>query len=188
MENMLRNIPEEWRSIAEFPIYEISNLGRVVNVQSDFLIKPTKTLQGDLKVGLCPSVMGDNQILIGGPQKTRMLKLLVARTFVPGEDEEFNTPILLDGDPEHVWAHNIMWRPRPFAWRYSNQFSRPIPETFYLGPFVEVTPQGGIVRAYDNVVDIGVTNGLVFADVWAAIHTRTMVYPTHQFFAFHDKV
>lgn len=176
------NIPEEWRMIPDFPRYEVSNLGRVANRETDLLLTPNKTLQGDLKVGLYsyPETIEDIP-----QQKTRLVKVLVANAFVPGRTELFDTPILLDGDQEHPWAHNIMWRPRAFAWRYSAQFKRNILKHYLMGPIVELDPNWQPINAYDHIYEICVTNGLLFADVWRAIHEQTLVYPTQQRFAFH---
>lgn len=171
------NVKEEWRPIDGFPAYEVSNLGRIANVYSDVLIQPSKTLQGALKVGL----FKDDR------QHTRSVKVLVADAFVEGRTHVFDTPILLDGNQENVVAHNIVWRPRWFAWHYTRQFTYDF-EFYKIGPIVELDHDGVVVAVYNNTIEVGVTNGLLFEHVWRAIHTREGVFPTRQYFVFEGKV
>jgi hypothetical protein len=168
---------EVWRSIKDFPLYEVSNFGQIANVRTDYLLKPSLTMQGDLKVGLCR----------GPKQYTRSLKVIVAETFIEGHTSLFNTPIVLDGDQFNIVAHNLMWRPRWFAINYTRQFKN-IHPAYYVGPIIEMTEDGIILGAYDNTIEIGVTHGLLFADIWRALHRKDSVFPTDQRFAFANQV
>jgi NUMOD4 motif len=168
---------EEWRTVINFPLYEVSNLGRVVNKETDVLIQPSLTLQGALKVGL----------YIGPKQYTRSVKRLVAEAFVPGRTVLFDTPVLRDGNQHNCNANNIVWRPRWFALTYARQFTN-IPDHYRLGPIVELDHEGVVLGAYIDVVEIGVTHGLLFKGVWSGLHTRLPVFPTQQLFAFANKV
>lgn len=168
---------EEWRQLTEFPLYEVSNLGRFVNRDNDLIIQTSRTLQGDLKVGL----------YIDDIQYTRMVKKLVAETFVQGRTLVFDTPILRDGNQLNCSAANIEWRPRWFAISYARQFKK-IPDHYRLGPIVELDEEGIVIGAYSDTVEVGITNGLLFRHIWEALHTRQMVFPTWQRFAFSDKV
>lgn len=172
-------VHEEWREVDGFPLYEVSNLGRIANVTDDVLLRPSYTKQGALKVGLYS--MDDHK------QYTRSVKVLVAEAFVEGCTLVFNTPVLLDGDQDNCVAHNLVWRPRWFAWHYARQF-RNIFEFYRLGPIVELDIDGIILGAYHDTVEVGVTNGLLFEHIWQGIHNRTGVFPTRQRFAFADKV
>jgi hypothetical protein len=168
---------ERWVRIKEFPIYEVSNLGRVANTINDFFVRPSLTLQGALKVGLVRN----------GKQYTRSLKVIVADSFVNGRTETFNTPVLMDGNQLNCVAHNLVWRPRWYAWSYSYQFHN-IPPHFRKGPIVEISDDGIVLCAYLDIVEVGITNGLLFKDVWQGVISRQPVYPTSQLFLFADKV
>lgn len=168
---------EKWKTIEEFPLYEVSNFGRVANKNTDVIIQPSTTMQGGVKVGL----------YLDKKQYTRSLKVLVAEAFVDRPHEMFDTPMLLDGNQLNCSADNIVWRPRWFAWNYRRQFVY-IPEIYTIGPVVELDEEGIILTAYTDVVEVGVLNGLLFTDVWRVIHTRQPIFPTRQFFAFANKV
>jgi hypothetical protein len=171
---------EQWRDIPGFPDYEISSEGRVCNIKTDFIVQRSYTQQGGAKVGLH----------LNGEQLTRSVKVLVAQAFVPGENMEFNTPILLDGNQENCSVENIMWRPRWFAWHYTRQFSKLLP-VYEMGPIVELNDRDTIIEVYEHVFDAGISNGLLLYDVWTSLHTfshRQPIFPTKQVFAFPSKV
>jgi len=168
-------IPEEWRVLDEFPKYEISNLGRIARSRDDLIVTPSKTQHGDLKVRLYISLE---------ETRTRLLKVLVAETFVPKLDDIFDTPILIDGNPENVMATNIAWRPRWYAWKYTRQFAEPQPEEYKRGPVVELDEDGQtIINIYDDIIEVGITHGLLFERIWKSIHQQEQVFPTGQQFA-----
>lgn len=171
-------IPEEWRVLDEFPKYEISNLGRIARSRDDFIVAPSKTQHGDLKVRL---------YLDQYETRTRLLKVLVAETFVPRLDDIFDTPILIDGNPENVIAANITWRPRWYAWKYTRQFTEPQPEEYKRGPIVELDDDGRIINIYDDIIEAGITHGLLFELIWKNIHQQEQVFPTGQQFAWAQK-
>ena len=158
---------ERWEPIREFPTYEVSDLGRVVNAKTEAYVLPSYTMQGDLKIGFFD----------GEKQHTRLLKKIVAETFVPREDEQWNTPILLDGQPENCEAINIMWRPRYFAWHYRRQF-RSIPEYYRLGYVVEIDNMDVVVDVWEDTLTAGMSNGLLFRDIWQSIHEGKLCFPT----------
>ena len=161
-------IKEDHQYIEGFPNYMISNYGVVTNLRTrkEMILSPT--MNGDLTVGLTR----------GGRQYRFSVKGLVARTFVPGESDEFNTPVLLDGDKYNLYFENIVWRPRWFAWKYARQFSHP--EKWYLqGPIYESTK--GVL--YDSFMDASIRNGILCSDIRTSIyHGELMVFPTDQVF------
>lgn len=170
-------LEEIWKVIADFPNYEVSNHGRIANVETDVLIQPSTTLQGGLKVGIYKN----------DKQYTRSVKRLVAEAFVEGFTEIFDTPVVLDGDQLNCAAYNLVWRPRWFAWQYAHQFKHVL-DHYRLGPIVELDETGIVLGAYDNIMEVGTRNGLLFSNVWTAIHAKAPVFPTKQRFAFADKV
>lgn len=168
---------EIWRPIEDFPMYEISNYGEVANVETDLIIRPSTTLQGGLKIGLVKD----------GVQYTRSVKVLVARAFVDGEDDIFDTPMLLNGDQLDCKADNIVWRPRWFAWNYARQMEKQ-KAVYSLGPLIEINEEGIVMNAYHNTIEASMKHGLLFSDVWDSLHTAKPVFPTRQIFRFADKV
>lgn len=157
-------------SIEGFPGYEISNHGRVYNLRNGREMVLSPTMNGDLTVGLTR----------GGHQYRFSVKGLVARAFVEGESDEFNTPTLLDGDKYNLYFKNIVWRPRWFAWKYTRQFSHP--EGWYQqGPIYEITD--GVL--YESFLDASVRNGILCSDIRQSIyHGEMMVFPTGQVFVY----
>src|SRR5689334_13655848 len=120
------NDEEQFKQIPGFDRYEVSSLGRVINIRTgrDMVLSPT--MDGILTVGL----------MLNGKQYRRSVKVLVARAFVEGETEIMNTPIQLDGDHKNLRADNLAWRPRWLALAYTKQFEDP-PTWFFAAPVVE---------------------------------------------------
>jgi hypothetical protein len=104
---------ETWKTIPEFPRYEVSDQGKVQNAETGRIMKLTPNRECILTVGM----------MYAGTQFRRSVPLLVAREFVPGGTEYFDTPINLDGDPFNCRANNLTWRPRWFAVKYKRQFA-----------------------------------------------------------------
>lgn len=156
--------------IEDFPGYEISNHGRVYNLHKGREMILSPTMNGDLTVGLTR----------GGRQYRFSVKGLVARAFVEGESDEFNTPVLLDGNKYNLYFENIVWRPRWFAWKYARQFTNP--QQWYLqGPIYEITD--GVL--YESFIDASVSNGILCSDIRTSIyHGELPVFPTTQVFSY----
>lgn len=91
---------EEWRPINDFPIYRVSNSGRVQNIKTGRVLK-----HGDDGNGYsCVSLWRD------GKAKTLKLHRLVAEAFVPGDTSlEVNH---IDGNKSHNYATNLEWSTR----------------------------------------------------------------------------
>jgi hypothetical protein len=152
--------------IEDFPDYYVGEEGIIINsiTGRGMVLSPTEN--GDLTVGL----MRD------GVQYRRSVKGIVARAFVDGETELFDTPILLDGVKSNLNADNIVWRPRWFAWKYSNQLSDPYPDWYYDGPIV-----CGNMK-YDTILEASTFHGLLCADIYRSIQNDERVFPTGQIF------
>lgn len=163
-------IEEEWRDISDFaPMYQVSNLGRIFNSRHGRLVTPTKNSSGALKVKLyseCGYV-------------TKSLKVVVAENFVDGRTDIFNTPIHLDGDQTNCQAHNLAWRPRWFAQRYSFEIRNPNYDGLLNdGPIFELVER----IHYRTVREAVVLNGILPLDVYASIMSSTPVAITGQMF------
>jgi hypothetical protein len=162
-------VAEIRKTIDDFPNYEVSNYGRFFNVRTGREMKLSPTMNGDLTVGL----MKD------GHQFRFSAKGIVARTFVEGENELFNTPILLDGDKLNLHVDNIVWRPRWFAWHYTRQFFN-VPNWYFYGPIVD----RATLREYRNYIEVAMTHGLLCQNIMESIYNGLLTFPTHQKFAY----
>lgn len=160
---------EESVPILGFPKYEITNMGRVINVHTKRVMKLSPTSEGILTVGL----------MYGDRQYRRSVKVLVAKAFVDGETEVFNTPIQLDGDRENLRADNIVWRPRPFAWEYYHQFENP-PVWFFSGPILDTVNN----IEYKNMMEAAIMNGILCKHIRRSLLNDMRVFPTGQQFVY----
>ena len=159
---------EEWAVIDRFPRYMVSNRGNFVNAETGRTMALSPNQFGDLTVGL----------MLDGRQYRRSAKVLVARAFVLGEDEVFNTPMLLDGDKTNIDADNIVWRPRWLAWEYSRQFhDQPI--WYQHGPIVD---RAG--NTYKTIIECALINGELCRQIAQSIRDGTRVFPGGEVFAF----
>jgi len=164
-------IEEVWKDIPEFPRYMVSNLGNVMNVRTENLVKPQLTPQGILYVPLYGSDQGT----------TRSIKVLVAKAFLDHEGFDpkiFDTPINKDGDKTNNRVDNLAWRPRWFAVKYSRQFLTPHVNA-HVGPVYDVTNN----QVYDNVYIVATTFGLLMRHVYRSTYAETPVFPTEQIFS-----
>jgi hypothetical protein len=167
----MEDTEEVWKEIPDFPRYAVSNLGNVMNIKKEKLVKPQATPQGQIYVPLYGSSRGF----------TRSVKVLVANAFLDYEDydvEVFDTPINKDGDKRNNNVDNLAWRPLWFAVKYSRQFSVGHNINTDVGPVYDL----GTNLEYDNVYIVGVTFGLLFRDVYRSTYAETPVFPTNQIF------
>lgn len=146
---------EEWKQIPEFPMYAVSNFGRVMNLGNDRILSTSYVQGGTTRV----------TFIHQGHRYTRSVNVLVAEAFIPQEDPSYDTPILLDGQTWNVRADNIVWRPRAYAWRYKHQFKN-IPDIHAFGPLQD---RDSLVM-YRDVFDAATTCGLLFTDIWRCIN------------------
>lgn len=161
--------------IPEFPRYEVTNYGRVFNRDTGREMVLCQNQFGIVTVGLMMDVEYDvdGSYSHGYEQRTRSVKSLVARAFVPGETDKFNTPIQLDGNRENVRADNIMWRPRWFAIRYTRQMYN-IQDWFFHGPVTDITNNVD----YEDYFQAATTNGLLCKDIRLSVLNKKAVFPT----------
>lgn len=161
--------------IADFPRYEVTNYGRVFNRDTGREMVLCQNQYGIVTISLMKEVEihVDGYVTHEFQQRTRSVKSLVARAFVPGENNKFNTPIQLDGDKGNLHASNIMWRPRWFAIRYTRQMYN-IEDWFFNGPVVDITNN----IQYASYFDAATTNGLLCHDIRLCILNHKGVFPT----------
>lgn len=168
---------EKWVLISEvdpehdFDRYSVSNLGRIRNNNTQRIMVIRRTNLGVYYVGL----QSDS-----GIQRNRSIALLVARAFVGGYSDSFDSTIHLDGERSNNRADNLMWRPFWFAKKYHDQFKRPYPELEV--PIVERKTGEVMNRMWEACLKYG----LLEADLHIAIMNRTFVWPTYQFWEFQE--
>ncbi len=75
-------------------------------------------------------------------------------------------------------ADNLAWRPERFAWLYTRQMKKPQPVYYKNLEIHNHTTD----RYYESIIDAGITEGLLFADIWRSTYTGETVFPYgHQF-------
>lgn len=157
-----------WAEIPEFPDYMVSDTGLIWNSRRETLMSLSRTPFGHVKVSLV-NAQG---------RQTRSVALLVAEAFIQPPDLLCDQVIVLDGDLGHVEAKNLAWRPRWFAWKYARQLR--IEQPRHLQNLeVRNVVTGDL---YSNIVSAGMTEGLLFYEVWRSTYTGKHCYPTHAVF------
>ena len=159
---------EKWVPIEDFPTYAVSNHGRVMNLDTDLVKKPSPNQQG------IPSVL----LMKDHRQYRRTVARLVAEHFIPNKRQNFDTPINLDGDRFNNYWRNIEWRPLWFAMAYHHQFKQPIPFGFNAGVMCVETNM-----AFDNITEAAQEYGLIIKEIIHSTQTQVPVFPTWQTFA-----
>lgn len=160
---------ERWKQIPEFPVYSVSNQGRVRNDYTDRIMARLVNQQGIVNVGLTK----------GREQHKRSLAILVAKAFVPveGSPHTFDTPTHLDGDRKNCRSDNLVWRPRWFSIRYHEQFNNERLRGFKVP--VEIIDTG---ERFPTSWEAAVKYGLIDREIMEATLNRTYVWPTYQMF------
>lgn len=166
---------ELWRNIIEFPIYDISNLGRVYNNKNGIIMRTSHTVFGHTKITLTA---------FDKSRHTRSVAQLVAEAFVEPPDVLCDHVMVLNGDLYNVAAYNLTWRPRWFAWKYTRQLKKQQPMHYQNLPIINVTE--GI--KYNSVVEAGMTEGLLFDDIWRSTYTGAQIYPYSNVFEVINRV
>ena len=157
--------PEEWRVLLEFPYYEVSTYGNVRRVGSVVPLSTSFVDNRYLKVSIQD---------VHRKRCTKLIKRLVAETFIPQPFPNWDTVIVLDNDQLNMHVSNLMWRPRRYAWNYFKQFEIVIPETRAIGPVRnEMT---GV--EYENVAECSIAEGILFIDVQMSIVSNRKMWPT----------
>jgi len=157
-------LEEEWKVIDEYPNYMISNKGEVQNVSTGRLMQLSTNNFGTLRV----TVRNSTGIV------TKSVRVLVAKAFVDGETEIFNSVINLDGNEENCRADNLAWRPHWFSLRFKRQFGYEFPMSYYTTRIRNV--ESG--AEYTNTFQCSRTEGVLFVDVWSSIYRKTKVFPS----------
>lgn len=166
---------EEWREIAEFPGYSVSDAGSVRNDATGRHMAKQTNGRGIVYVGICKR--GSDGLVA---QHKRSVAVLVAEAFLPRPHEKFDTPIHLDGDRYNANVSNILWRPRWFAVKYAQQFQQSGPS--FSRP-LELVETGEV---FESSWDAATKLGLLDREIAMSVMTRCYVWPIHQHFRFHE--
>lgn len=158
-------VDEIWRVIQEFPNYEISNLGNVLNLRTERLMRTSNTGFGHVKITLVSEY--------DGKRYTRSVAQMVAKEFVSPPNALCDHLVILDGDFENVCADNLVWRPRGFAWKYTHQLKEHQP-VYYRNLMVRNLLNDEV---YGSIIEAGMSEGLLFDDVWRSTYTGDRIFP-----------
>lgn len=160
---------EEFRVISEFRMYSVSNHGRVIHISRGREMTLSRNAYGELTVGLW----------CGERQHRRAVRGIVAREFVEGQTEIFNTPIIMDGNRENLHADNLAWRPRWFALMYAQQFDQEEP-WWFAGPVINIKTN----VEYENIIEAAIATGSLIRDIRQSLMDHTRVFPEAGIFEF----
>ena len=162
---------ELWAMIPEFPQYQVSSYGRIYNSRFGRMLRTSRTTEGHVKVNL---VSDRDQ-----KKHTRSVPKLVAEAFVEPPTPRCDCVVLLDGDLFNVNAENLVWRPNWFAWKYARQVKTQQPDHYYNLPIIN-TVTGD---KYDSIIETGMTEGLLFDDIWRSTYTGASIFPNTGIYA-----
>lgn len=168
-------VETRWRTIPEFPRYEVSDRGEIYNTYYRQMMRTSLSTHGHVKINLT-----DDR----GQRHTRSVALLVANAFVRPPNHLCDYLILLDGNLERVEAVNLAWRPRWFAWRYTHQLKVRQP-VHYRNLMVRDMVHN---FTYNSIVEAGIEEGLLFDDIWRSTYTDEEVFPTGAVFEVTERV
>lgn len=157
-----------WGRIQGFPAYAVNNIGQVLNMQTDRLMRVSFTLQGNAKVSL---------VGLEGRQ-TLSVAYLVATAHVERPNPLCDRVIVLNGNQADLRAENLAWRPASFAWKYTRQQRAQNPIYFHNLCVEDITTG---VR-YRNVIEAGLSLGLLYQDIWRSTYTGDTTYPGNSIF------
>lgn len=158
---------ERWVEISDFPLYLISDRGRVIRTDVQREVTITTNSRGIPMVGL----MKDNR------QSKRAVNVLVANAFVlKPSSAAFDSVINLNGDRADNQFTNLMWRPLWFARKYIRQF---IDEHATFDDPIEDVETG---ITYKDSYSAAIHHGLLEHEIVMSMTNNTYVWPTCQIF------
>jgi hypothetical protein len=112
-----------------------------------------------------------------------LVKNLVARGFVEGRSEIYDTVINLDGDQTNLHFTNLLWRPRWFALQWARQQTR-ITEgkkpQYQRGRIVDLDTR----EVYENVVDAAKHTGSAHSEIFVSAWMQQYTWPDHKRYRF----
>ena len=167
---------EVWKTIPDFPNYEISNFGQIYNIKKDKMMRTSRTSFGHVKITLTSEW--------DGQRYTRSVAQMVAEAFVEPPNLLSDHVVVLDGNFSNLTAENLVWRPRWYAWLYTHQLKTQQPIHYRNLPVINLMTGD----EYKSIVDAGMTEGLLFADIWRSTYTSAQIFPYGAIFEVLDRV
>lgn len=168
-------IQEQWRNIPDFSNYDVSNFGRIYNSKRDVIMQTSRTSFGHIKITM--SADWD------GKRYTRSVAQLVAQAFVAAPNYLCDHVVQLDGNLSNVMFDNLAWRPRGFAWKYTHQLKCNQPIYYKNLPVMNMITEA----EYDCIIDAGMSEGLLFDDIWRSTYTGAEIFPDDAVFEVIDR-
>lgn len=157
---------EKWVSLEDYPGYSASNMGLIRNDKRDRILAVVRTESRHTYVSL----------MQGGKQVTRGVAKLIADAFVENpRPKQFTTPIHLNGDLTNCKADNLLWRPRWFAMRFTQQFAQP--QQSHAPIRNKATGE-----VFEDLWVPVKRYGLLYTEILTAVASYTYVFPTMQTF------
>lgn len=156
---------EEWKTIPGFSRYQINANGEIYNTETNRFMRCSVTQYGHPKI----SLFSDN-----GGRHDRSVAMLVAKAFLEQPNPDCDRIIYLDGDLSNFRSENLAWRPRWFGWKYSRQLKVPQPAWLQNLAVINVDTNA----RYQNIVEAGKAEGLLFEQIWHSTYSGGPVYPT----------
>lgn len=160
-------LEDEWVPVEGFPGYSVNPLGQVKKDSTGRVLVTRINQYGVPYVGL----------MHNWKQCIRSLPRLVATAFVEQPNENFDTPINLDGDRLNNHVDNLLWRPRRYAVHYVNQFKEP-----YESPIETPIREVDTGEEFPNSLAAACCFGLLEREIVLSILNHTLVWPTYQEF------
>lgn len=139
---------ENWLPIKGWEdLYEVSNLGRVMNSRTGRVLKPRKTRNSYLQVGLCKN----------GVMKQYYIHRIVAETFIKNPDG-FSDVNHIDENKHNNCVENLEWCTHIKNVRHGTCIERMI-KTLTNGKnskqVYQCTPDGELVRVWPSTAECG---------------------------------
>jgi hypothetical protein len=154
-----------WKEIPGFTNYEISSDGQIYRRDRDLTMQVSHTTAGHVKISLICDYDGERY--------TRGVAQMVAEAFVERPTPLCTQVVMYDGNLDNVAAENLMWRPPWFAQKYVRQLK--VLKPMHYGNLKIRNVDTGVV--YDSVIEAGMTEGLLFDDIWRSTYTGARIFP-----------
>lgn len=141
---------EQWRSIPDYPPYEASNMGRIRNKLTGYILKQQKHRLGYSVVG----------IIIQHKQIIKYVHRLVALAFIPQTGKEINHKNEIKSDNR---VTNLEWCDRTYNINYGTSNER---KRKKMGRRVkQITSDGNVICVFDSTKQAGIETGINYRHI-----------------------
>lgn len=166
MEHINETWNETWKSIEDFPKYQVSTLGRIKNIQTERIFTGTKDAFGYMHVRLINPY---------GGYTLKKVHRLVAEAFLPNPD---NKPLIdhIDGDKTHNALSNLRWftySENSQAYEASKGMKRTAPKNHKIAQYAM---DGTLVATFSNTGEAGKTTGFGRFGIYSACNGKLRTF------------